>query len=188
MPVNGTRATTGSGREQRDRDLSRADTDRQKAATMSNTTNITSIQDLTGDLPTIERKLRAMAAVPCPQPVDWPWEDDEQAWPALTRSKRLLLRKRPELRQEASVSFHRWLARVLDTLVLETVSERHDIGRLVHHHVAGTWTPDLERDLLAAKGFAHEVCMSLSAPSSKAWLEGLLLDLADLRLAAKGGA
>ncbi len=155
---------------------------------MINTTNITSIQDLTGDLPTIERKLRAMAAVPCPQPVKWPWPDDLQTWPALTRAKRMLLRKRPELRQEASVSFHRWLARVLDTLVLETVSERHDIGGLVRQQLAGTQTPDLERDLLAAKGFAHEVSMSLSAPSSKAWLDALLLDLADLRLAAKGGA
>ena len=155
---------------------------------MRNTKNITSIKDLTGDLPRIEKKLRAMAAVPCPQPVDWPWEDDEQAWPALTRAKRMLLRKRPELRQEASVSFHRWLARVLDTLVLETVSERHDIGGLVRQQLAGTQTPDLERDLLAAKGFAHEVSMSLSAPSSKAWLDALLLDLADLRLAAKGGA
>jgi len=155
---------------------------------MNSTMNSPSILDLTQDLPRIEKKLRAMAAVPCPQPVDWPWEDDEQAWPALTRAKRLLLRKRPELRQEASVSFHRWLARVLDTLVLETVSERYDIGGLVRQQLAGTQTPDLERDLLAAKGFAHEVSMSLSAPSSKAWLEGLLLDLADLRLAAKGGA
>jgi hypothetical protein len=171
-----------------DPDLRSADTDRQETATMINTKNITSIKDLTGDLPRIEKKLRAMAAVPCPQPVDWPWEDDEQAWPALTRAKRMLLRKRPELRQEASVSFHRWLARVLDTLVLETVSERHDIGGLVRQQLAGTQTPDLERDLLAAKGFAHEVSMSLSAPSSKAWLDALLLDLADLRLAAKGGA
>jgi hypothetical protein len=155
---------------------------------MNSTMNPPSILDLTQDLPRIEKKLRAMAAVPCPQPVKWPWPDDPQTWPALTRAKRFLLRKRPELRQEASDSFHQWLARVLDALEFEVVAKRHDIGRLVHHHLAGTWTPDLERDLLAAKGFAHEVCMSLSAPSSKAWLEGLLLDLADLRLAAKGGA